>query len=316
MPRSRFAPLDFALYGGIVFAWGFSWIALHYQVGIVAPEVSVLWRFALAAPVMLMLARLRGERLAFALSDHAAFAALGITLFSTNFTLFYYGSATIPSGLLAVIFSLASIINVWLGALMLGNPIDRRVVAGGLLGFFGVAAMFYPRVIGTRLNDDVLLGIALSVAGTFSFCFGNMISARLQRRGVAVFAASGFGMIYGSIALALFAIMRGDAFVVDPSPSYLVGLIYLALVGSVMAFACYLTLLGRIGADRAAYATVMFPVVALAVSTAFEGYRWTLPAALGLLAVLAGNILVLRPARRADITPPPARDPSGYRATK
>jgi drug/metabolite transporter (DMT)-like permease len=144
-----------------------------------------------------------------------------------------------------------------------------------------------------------LIGLALSIAGTFSFCFGNMISLRLQRRGLPIFATTGIGMLYGAGALSLFAAANGHAFVIEPTAPYLISLAYLALIGSVLAFACYLTMLGRIGADRAAYATVMFPVVALAVSTVFEGYRWTPPAALGLLAVLAGIVLVLRPAKKS-----------------
>jgi drug/metabolite transporter (DMT)-like permease len=293
-PRTRLTALDVALYGGIVFAWGFSWIGIHYQVGTVPPEVSVMWRFALAAPVMLAFAAMRGERLAYALADHARFVALGLALFCTNFVLFYYGGLYLASGLLAVIFSLASVINIFLGAAVLGMPIDRRVAAGGILGFLGIAAMFYPQLAGTTLNTGALIGLALSVAGTLSFCTGNMISARLQRRSIPVFAASGYGMIYGALALALFSALRGHSFAIEWTPAYLLSLGYLALIGSVMAFACYLTLLGRIGADRAAYSTVMFPVVALVVSTFVEDYHWTLPAVIGLVAVLAGNLLVLR----------------------
>jgi len=297
--RARFTALDFGLYAGIVFAWGFSWIALHFQVGNVPPEVSVMWRFAIAAPVMLAFAGLRGERLSYPLAEHAGFFALGITLFSTNFTLFYYGALYLASGLLAVVFSLSSIINVWLGALVLGAPVDRRVAAGGGFGFLGIAAMFYPQLAGTEINSGALIGLAFSIAGTLSFCIGNMISARMQRRSIPVFAASGYGMIYGAACMAVFAALRGFSFAIDWSPAYLAGLAYLGLIGSVMAFACYLTLLGRIGADRAAYSTVMFPVVALAVSTMLEGYRWTIPALLGLLAVLAGNLLVLRAPKKS-----------------
>lgn len=297
--RSRFTALDFGLYAGIVFAWGFSWIALHYQVGNVPPEVSVMWRFAIAAPVMLAFAAMLGERLSYPLAEHAGFLVLGITLFSTNFTLFYYGGLYLASGLLAVVFSLSSVINIFLGALVLGMPIDKRVAAGGTLGFLGIAAMFYPQLAGTEINAGALIGLAFCVAGTLSFCIGNMISARMQRRSIPVFAASGYGMIYGAVCTALFAALRGQSFAIDWSPAYLAGLAYLGLIGSVMAFACYLTLLGRIGADRAAYSTVMFPVVALAVSTMLEGYRWTIPAMLGLLAVLAGNLLVLRAPKKS-----------------
>jgi drug/metabolite transporter (DMT)-like permease len=297
MPRARFAPLDFGLYAAVIFAWGFSWIAMRYQVGVVAPEVSVVWRFLLAAPIMFALASARGERLRFAPRDHLALLGLGIALFCTNFALFYYGAKWITSGLLAVIFSLASVINVWLGALVLGTAVDRRIALGGALGFCGVAAMFYPQIAGTQLDPKVLIGLVFCIGGTVSFCFGNMISARLQRRKVPVFAGSAWGMLYGTATLALFAALRGQPFIVEPTIPYLAGLFYLALIASVMAFACYLTLLGRIGVDRAAYVTVMLPVVALAVSTVLEGYRWTMPAGLGLAAVLAGNLLVLRAPR-------------------
>ena len=158
MPRPRLTPLDVAIYCGVVFAWSFSWIALYFQLGVVAPEVSVVWRFVLAAPVMFAIAAWRGENLRFATKDHLWLAALGIALFSTNFTLFYYGGLYLASGLLAVVVSLASVINVWLGWLVLRAPIDPRVVAGGLLGFIGIAAMFYPQLAGTQYSRDVLVG--------------------------------------------------------------------------------------------------------------------------------------------------------------
>jgi drug/metabolite transporter (DMT)-like permease len=292
--RSSLTGRDIALYGVILFAWGFSWLALHYQVGVVAPEVSVMWRFAIAAPLMLAFAALRGERMRYPARDHLWFAGLGATLFSTNFVLFYYGGAYLASGLLAVVFSLASVINVWLGRIVLGNPVDRRVMLGGAIGFLGVAAMFSPQLAGTTFNTGALIGFVLCVAGTLFFCSGNMISAQLQRRAVPVLAACGYGMVYGAVGLAIFAAFRRLPFIIDPSVKYLGGLIFLAVVSSVIAFASYLTLLGRIGADRAGYATVMFPVVALVVSTFAEDYRWTLPAIAGLVAVMAGNLLVLR----------------------
>lgn len=285
---------DFALYGLVLFAWGFSWIALHYQVGVVAPEVSVMWRFIIAAPLMLAFAATRNEPMRFSWRDHLWFAAMGAAMFSTNFTLFYYGGQYLPSGLLAVIFSFASVFNVFLGFVLLRAPIDRRVIGGGVIGFLGVGAMFYPQIAGTTFNPQVLLGLALCAAGTLCFCLGNMVSAILQRRGIAVFAACGYGMIYGAAGLALFAALRGLPFIIEPTVKYIGGLIFLAVISSLVAFGAYLTLLGRIGADRAGYSTVMFPVVALAVSTVVEDYHWTLPAVLGLFAVMAGNLIVLR----------------------
>ncbi len=297
-PRPHLTTRDFGLYATIILAWGFSWIAMHYQVGVVEPELSVFWRFLLAAPLMFGFAAIRRERLRFPLSDHARFVALGVALFCMNFALFYTAAQWITSGLLAVVFSLASVMNVWLGAAVLGAPADRRVVLGGMLGFLGVALLFYPQLAGTRLDSKVFFGLLLCIGGTLSFCTGNMISARLQRRKVPVVAATAWGMLYGAAALGIYAAARGYAFRIDPHLPYLVGLLYLALVASVVAFASYLTLLGRIGVDRAAYVTVMLPLVALAVSTAVESYRWTVPAGCGLAAVLIGNLLVLRVPRR------------------
>ncbi len=296
--RARLTAYDYALYAMVVLAWGFAWIGIHFQVGVVAPDVSVLWRFLVAGPVLLAIAALRGDRLRFALRDHAMFALLGLLLFSLNFLLYYHAAEVLPSGLLSIAFSLASFFNVWLGALFLGTPIDRRVVAGGILGAAGMAALFYPQFAGHAFPRGALIALGLSLAGTLAFCFGNIVSALLSERKIPVFPATGYGMLYGTAGLALYAFVNGHAFTVEWTLPYLVGLAYLALIGSVLGFACYLTLLGRIGADRAAYVTVLGPLVALAVSTVVENFQWTIVAACGLAAVLVGNVLVLRPRDR------------------
>src|SRR3569832_1236181 len=132
-PRA-FAPLDYALYAAAVQVWGLSGTALHYQVGEVAPEVSIVWRFAIAAPLMLAFAAWRGERLVFGLADHAHFAALGAAIFSTNYALFYYAGLTIASGLLSIVFSLAAFGFVVLGNLIFGTRIEGRVLVGVACG--------------------------------------------------------------------------------------------------------------------------------------------------------------------------------------
>jgi drug/metabolite transporter (DMT)-like permease len=298
LKRPRLTAFDVLLYGTVVLAWGFAWIGIHFQVGPVAPDVSILWRFLIGGAVMLALAWWRGERLRFTPQQHASFALLGVMLFCLNYLFMYMAAETLPSGLLSVVFSLASFFNVWLGAIFLGAPIDRRVVLGGLLGALGMAAMFHPQFEGSGFSRSAVAALVLSILGTLAFCLGNMVSAALQRRAIPVFSGTGYGMLYGSAALALYAAARGHAFIIDWSPAYLIALAYLTLVGSILAFACYLTLLGRIGADRAAYATVLGPVVALVISTFVENFRWSLPAAIGLAAVLIGNVLVLRPAQK------------------
>jgi drug/metabolite transporter (DMT)-like permease len=290
---------DLLLYAATVFCWGTSWIALSAQVGVVAPEVSIFWRFCLAALLMWGWVIARGEQVRFSATDHLRFAATGLCLFSTNFALFYYGALTIPSGLLAVVFSLASIFNMLLGAVLLRQRIEPRVAVGGLVGFTGIGLLFWPEIAGSGFDRGALTGLALCIAGTLFFCLGNMVSTVIQRRGIPLVSANTWAMSYGVLLLGLVSLVRGHAFVIEPTVKYVAALIWLAIPASVVAFACYLTLLRRIGAARAGYATVLFPIVALAVSTAFEGYSWTLLAGLGAGLALLGNVIVLtRPAAR------------------
>src|SRR4051794_27842195 len=281
--RHRFSPLDYGLYAVVVFLWGTSWIALHMQLGVVAPEVSLVWRFGLAALIMLGWTMLTGERLRFCLRDHLRFAALGLTIFSSNFLMFYYGGLSTPSGLLAVVFSLAAVFNILLGAIFFGDRPSGRILLAAVLGFAGVGAMFTPQLAGAEITGPALHGLLLCIGGTVSFCLGNMVSVSNQRRGLPVASTTTWGMIYGTLFLLLLSLVRGQAFIIEPTLRYLGALAWSALFASVFAFAAYMTLLGRIGADRTGYSTVMYPVVALAVSTVFEGYVWTWPAITGLV---------------------------------
>jgi drug/metabolite transporter (DMT)-like permease len=299
------ATRDLGLYGVTVFVWGTSWIALKAQLGVVSPEVSTLWRFTAAAAVMWLWAAAARQPLAFGVADHLRLAASGVLMFSSNFVLFLYGGQYLPSGLgqylpsglLAVVFSLASVVNLLLGTLLLGQPIEGRVAVGGLLGAAGVGLLYWPQIAGTGFDPNALVGLAFCVAGTLSFCLGNMVSSMIQRSGVPLLSANAWGMTYGVATLTAFSLARGQPFILEWTARYLGATLYLAVFASVVAFACYLTLLRRIGAARAGYATVLFPMVALTVSTFAEGYRWTAPAAAGALLALLGNVLVLRSGR-------------------
>ncbi len=285
--------VDLGLYGVTVFAWGASWIALKLQVGVVAPEISVLWRFAAGAAIMAVWLALSGKPWRFSLKTHLRFAAMGACLFCFNFLFFYYGAKTIPSGLLSVVFSTAAIVNLFLAALFLGAPIGARTLFAAALGMAGVGCLFWPEIVGAELNWAAVGGLGYCLLGTLFFCVGNVVSAGTQQRGIPVLSANAWGMAYGSLILAVLGLVRGQDFIVEPTAAYLLSLAYLAVVASVVAFASYLTLLGRIGAGRAGYVTVMFPVVALAISSVFEGYSWSLVAGVGVVLALSGNLLIL-----------------------
>jgi drug/metabolite transporter (DMT)-like permease len=297
-PAPRFGLYELMLYAVTVFAWSTSWIALKQQLGLVAPEVSLTWRFLLSGALMwgwVVAARLPWR---FGLNAHLRFLALGITMFSLNFVLMYYAGTYLPSGLLSVVFALSSVFNLAIGRAVIGTPISPRIAAGGAIGIIGVGLMFWPQIAGTRLDVGALTGLAFAVGGTLSFASGNLFSASLQREQVPVMSANAWCAVYASILLALVAYFRGETFTLDLSARYLGSLVYLAVVSSGIAYWSYLTLLGRIGADRAGYAAVMYPVLALVISTFAEDYRWTIVALVGLALALGGNVLVLRSGKR------------------
>ncbi len=286
--------MDLSLYALTVLIWGTSWLAIKFQLGVVAPEVSVVYRFALAAAIMLGYCLLARRRMAFSPADHGFMALQGGFLFSTNYFLIYLGSQYLTTGLVAVAFSTIVVMNIIGNGLLFRTALRPRVVAGAALGLAGITLVFWPEVAAFDLSRAGTLGLLLSLAGTASASLGMLTSAWNQsRRRLPVIESNAFGMLYGGFFVTLLTLLRGSPFAFDPAWPYVLSLLYLAVFATVVGFWSYLTLLGRIGADRAAYATVLFPVVALALSTWFEGFQWTLLAALGVALVLLGNVLIL-----------------------
>ncbi len=281
------------LYAGTVLIWGSTWLAIKYQLGVVAPEVSIAYRFALAAALLVGYCLFSGKRMRYGVREHLSMAQLGLFLFSSNYFVFYLATYDLTTGLIAVAFSGIVVTNILFGALFLGNPIRPRVAVGAAFGICGLTVVFWPEVRAFDLADGGTRGLLLSLAGTVLASFGNITSAANQRRGLPVLQANAYGMAYGAAFMVALALLGGRPFTFDPSLLYVGTLLYLALFGSVFAFGFYLTLVGRIGPDKAAYATVLFPVVALGLSTVFEDYRWSADAVVGMALVLMGNVLVL-----------------------
>ena len=283
-------PFEILLYVAVIFGWSTSWYPLSLQLGVVAPEVSVIWRFSISGLMMLGFCALRGIDLRFGRAEHARFLILGMVLFSTNFALFYNASLYAASGLLAVMLSMSSLINVGLVA-----AFNRRAplmqVGAALTGLAGLALVFLPEL---QVSSTVLTSMAFGLAGTISFCIGNMMSSASQRRGIHVLASTSWGMLYGTGFMVLVALVRGRDFIMDPTVTYLGSLAWLVIVSSVMTFACYLSLIGRIGPGRAAYATVVFPIFALLISARYEGYEWSLLSLAGMVLVIIGNMMMIR----------------------
>jgi drug/metabolite transporter (DMT)-like permease len=284
-------PYDFLLYVAVIIGWSTSWYPLSLQLGVVAPEVSLVWRFAISSLMMFGICALRGIGVRFGGAEHARFLMLGMALFSTNFALFYNASLYAASGLLAVMLSMSSLINVGLVAALNRRLPPLMQLGAALTGLAGLALVFLPEL---RASSTVLTSMAFGFAGTVSFCIGNMLSSASQRRGIHILASTSWGMLYGAGFMVLVALVRGHDFIIDPTITYLGSLAWLIVISSVMTFACYLSLIGRIGPGRAAYATVVFPIFALLISARYEGYEWGLLSLAGMGLVIIGNLMMIR----------------------
>jgi len=284
---------NYILYSITVLIWGSTWLAIKFQLGVVPPEASVAYRFALAAILLMVYVYIRKLPMRFKLQDHLFFATQGLLLFSLNYILVYLAEQYLTSGLVSVIFSMIIVLNVIFGAIFLRNPIRPRVVGGAALGLFGLIIVFRPEIATFDPADGRTLGILMCVGSVISASLGNIVSARNQRAGLPVIQTNAFGMAYGALFMFLLAIARGVDFTFDPTFAYVGSLMFLAIFGSIVAFSTYLTLLGRIGPDRAAYVTVLFPIIALILSTLFEGLSWSFSGIIGVILVLLGNAFVL-----------------------
>lgn len=279
------------LYLLTVLVWSTSWLPVSWQVEQAEPEIAIFWRFCLAAPLMWLFAWYRGAPLNLVWRQQIGFAALGLCLFSANFTLFYYGAIGVASGLLAVVFSTASLVNLLLDSLRSGKPPSLILTGAALLGAGGVSLLYWPEI---QLESAALASLFFCLCGTLFFCAGNMVSAELQRRSISVLSANSWGMLWGLVWLGLFGLAKGSDFTPSVTPGWYAGLVWLAIFASVVAFSSYLTLVGRIGPGRAGYATVLFPVLALLLSTLFEDFNWQISSLAGLLLVMAGNLVMVR----------------------
>ncbi|HEY2890495.1 MAG TPA: DMT family transporter [Dongiaceae bacterium] len=281
------------LYGLTVAIWGTSWYVMRLQTGVVSEAVVTAYRFLLAAAILIAFCLATRRRLRYGPRDHLFMAIQGSCLFSLNYILFYMAAQDMPSGLMAVCFSTVLLMNIANGALFFRTPVDTRVLLGALLGLCGLTFIFWPEVAAFGLHGKAVTGLILSLIATYLASLGNMVTVRHKHAGVPLMESNAIGMAYGAIcSLIVTAIMR-DPIVYDPRLTFSIALVYLALVASIVGFGCYLTLIRRIGADRAAYTTVLFPIVALGVSTWLEDYHWTQLAGMGVALVLLGNVIVL-----------------------
>ncbi|MFT7682110.1 MAG: drug/metabolite transporter (DMT)-like permease [Moritella dasanensis] len=282
------------LYVSMIFIWGFSWISIKWQHGDVPMEVSIFYRFAIAAMVMFIVGKLWGKLQTVKRRDHAFLALQGVCLFCCNFLAFYSATLYIPSGLVAVFMATAPVFNAFHSKLFYKTETNANFWFGAMLGLAGISLLFAGDLLQTNWSQDTLYGLMFALMGTWCFSIGNMLSIRNTKNNVQPFTATSYAMVYGCVALLVIILVRGISFEFTLTTQYIGSLLYLAIPASVLGFTCYLILVDRLGASNAAYILVITPIVALSVSAVFEDYHWTIYSTLGLVLVILGNVLTQR----------------------
>ena len=288
-----------AHYGLTVLIWGLTWTAIRLQVESASVDLAVFYRFVMASVVALAVHAVTRRLSRLTPGQHGWLFLQGLTLYSVNFLLIYRAAESMTSGLLAVVFSLAALFNAFNGWLWLRTRPTARLYPAVALGVTGVALLFWHDL---QLGNATGASILFAVAGTFWFSMGNLVSVKVRAAGVPLFTANAWAMVYGALILGLWCLIQGVEWMLPATSVFWGATVFLAVPGSIVAFYCYITVIQVLGADKAGYAAVLFPVVALSVSTWLEGFEWTTPAMLGALLAILGNYVLFRPGKRQSVS--------------
>ena len=298
------------IYVATVVIWGSTWIMMKFQLGVVAPAASLCYRYFLAGVVVLIAAALVGKRIRLKPVHHVWCALQGALMFSVNYWLTYLAAAHLTTGVVSVFFAGVSAVTMLIQFVVFARTPPVAAAVGASLGVAGTALVFWPEIAGLPIDGPEVFSGLLVTISVVLFSVGGLIGARNLGAGMPRYANIGWSMFYGGIWMALLTLARGETFGFEVSFTYICSLLWLIVLGSGVVFALYFVLIERIGPERAAYATVMFPLVALIISTFAEDYHWPLLALIGVPLALLGNGLVLAGSAIAR-SPAPKRSTPG-----
>ena len=286
--------------------WGSTWIVIRDQLGVVPAQWSVTYRFALAAVAMALVAQWKGHSLRPNRGLLVAATIVGVTQFCINFNAVYLAERYITSGLVATVFALLLIPNSLLAWGFLGQKPTRSFFWAALVATAGIGLLFLHEVRAAPLRgSDIAVGLGLTIIGLLGASAANVYQAGKEARRHPLFALLAWAMAIGALVDAVIALAVAGPPVFDPRPGYWLGVVYLALAASVLCFSLYFPVVRKIGPGKAAYSSVIVPVIAMALSTAFEGYRWTPLSVGGAVLALGGMVLALVGRRRPQLVTSP-----------
>lgn len=274
--------------------WGSTFFVIKFQLGAVDPAWSVSYRFMLAGLSLLLYAKIKDLNLSFDLSQHRFILLQGVLLFGLNYLLVYIAEEKLTSALAAVAFSTIVFLNILFGTLILGRKSEKKVFIGAILGVAGTFLLFRNDLLSIQLDKLPFYHLAVCFISVVVASLGNITSAYNQTKSLPVLQTNAFGMLYGGLFIGAIALITGKPISFDPKFEYVASLLYLSIFGSILAFGAYLTLIGKIGADKAGYVLITIPVIAVLLSIFFEGYPFNIQTVLGMVLILGGNLIVIK----------------------
>jgi drug/metabolite transporter (DMT)-like permease len=282
------------LYIVTVLIWGTTWFAIKLQIGHAPNEISIFYRAALAALLMLTWCKFKGYSLRFNLTDHIFLFGLGLSMFSLHYLFLFNAMPYLISGVSAVVFSSVSFLSIVNNFVFFRIKPTLNICLGALTGVIGLCIFFWSDLSQLSEKNDFIKGLLLAAIATFIFSLGSSISKRNNNQGLEIIPAMTMAMVYGALFLLVYILTLSIHFVVPESSIYWASIIYLVIPGSIIAFLCYLKLIKNIGPALAGYILVLTPLVALVVSWLFEDYEWSLMHAVGIAFVVIGNVLIMQ----------------------
>jgi len=289
--------LDISAIAICTLAWGTTWYAITLQLGVVDPVISVTYRFTLAALLLFAWCLVRGESLALTRAQHAAAFGVGVSTFTINYALVYLAEQWVTSAVVAIVFAAMAFMNLIGFRIAFGQRASVLAWVAALLGIAGICLLSWDEVMSANFDTLAMTGIGLTLVGVAASVVGNIYARRGELAGSTIAASTGWAMAYGAGVLALFALVTGKPWAFEFTPAYVGSLLHLSLIGSVIAFLMYYGLARRRGYALASYISALAPLVAMVVSTVFEGKSWGVLALGGVALVLFGQFLLLRSRR-------------------
>lgn len=293
-PARRTAGADIASIVVCSGIWGTTWFAITLQLGKVDPSWSIIYRFGIAALVMFAWLLITRRRVALSRAQHLAAFGQGLFTFAIDYAMVYAAEQRVPSAVVAISFAALSLCTLVLFRLTLGRKASGLAWLGSALGVVGVGFLFAEQLARAPIAAHAAIGLVFALIGMLAAAIGNYFAWRQERAGGEVVPTTAWAMTYGVLLLIVWALVTRAPIGFDPSPKYVMSLLYLAVFGSVVAFLVYYALARRRSYALASYVSALTPPTAMLASTLFEGVRWGPLALTGLAVVLAGQLLLIK----------------------